>query len=410
MSFLNLFLKSYVSDDESDYDFDVACHRMPIVEIESKNISQAVGVFLAKEGKTHEEGKLRIERVDARQEDGSKTVFTLGNGVFHVSFEGDEYVFTRTQSGDPVPGKTFDTEAVIYEHVTLEGETIEKIRNLCSRALDAQESDIDDFFQTYTWNPGNEFWNRSAFVPLRSLDTVVLEPHVLNDLKSDLDDFTSAETRSWYRKHCIPFRRGYLLHGPPGTGKTSTITAVATYLNRRVYRVSLVAPRLSDDSLHSAINTVSKNGIIVMEDIDALFDSHREKTDNFTVTFSGLLNAIDGVSDSSKGVIFIFTTNHPERLDPALCRKGRIDRVFKLDRVSHVTARAMFVRFYPESGDEDIEKFANSVLRSSPRPTPAELQHHFIMHRKDAADAATAFQTTNEPHLDKGFNTMNMWN
>ena len=103
---------------------------------------------------------------------------------------------------------------------------------------------------------------------------------------------------------------------------------------------------MSDDGLALAVNRVNQ-GIIVMEDVDALFNQHRERLDACnTVTFSGLLNAIDGVG-SPKGTLFIYTTNHPDRLDPALVRRGRVDREFNLAHCTEAMARAMFLRFYP---------------------------------------------------------------
>ena len=114
--------------------------------------------------------------------------------------------------------------------------------------------------------------------------------------------------------------------------KTSTIAAIATRMKRNICRVNLVAPRLCDDSLLRAINSVKKRSIVVMEDMDALFD-HREKNDpSQRVTFSGLLNAIDGLNDhAGGGLIYLFTSNHPDKLDPALRRKGRIDLELHLD-------------------------------------------------------------------------------
>ena len=93
-------------------------------------------------------------------------------------------------------------------------------------------------------------------------------------------------------------------NGPPGTGKTPLITAIVSYLSRCVYRVWLVAPQLSDDSLLTAINRARAPALLVMEDIDALFNRQREKHDQFHVTYSGLLNAIDRVCDSRKLYIY----------------------------------------------------------------------------------------------------------
>ena len=153
--------------------------------------------------------------------------------------------------------------------------------------------------------------------------------------------------------------------------------------------MSLVSPRLSDDSLLCAMNSTRGPAIIVMEDVDALFNQHREKTEHTGLTFSGLLNAIDGVCDTGTGVIIIFTTNHLERLDPALRRKGRIDLIVHLGYVNEDMATRMFLKFYP--GEKDCAAQFASNVKKFDNVSPSDLQHHFIINRNAAPKDAVTY-------------------
>lgn len=147
----------------------------------------------------------------------------------------------------------------------------------------------------------------------------------------------------------IPYRRGYLLHGPPGCGKSSFIAALASHLNYSICALSMSERTMTDDRLDRLLNTAPMQvcaylcmfveccdlhlttrlqSIVLLEDIDAAFVTREDPAHLKAayeglsrVTFSGLLNAIDGVS-SAEARLLVMTTNYPERLDPALIRPG----------------------------------------------------------------------------------------
>jgi chaperone BCS1 len=132
---------------------------------------------------------------------------------------------------------------------------------------------------------------------------------------SDIDSFISKETFQFYTNHGIPYMRSYLFYGVAGAGKTSLLTAIADKYRRDLYIVQPTDPRFTDDSLAEAIKDAPSRSIIVLEDVDALFDKDREaKNSKMSISFSGLLNALDGIGDPD-GQIFVLTTNFRENLD-----------------------------------------------------------------------------------------------
>lgn len=165
----------------------------------------------------------------------------------------------------------------------------------------------------------------------RTLDSIVLDPSIKEYLVKDIVKFQQAE--SWYADKGIPYHRCYLFHGLPGTGKTSIINGLASKLNMNVYILNLQA--LSDERLLEAISEANQNSMFIMEDIDSISATkNRENKENDSedkgvlkmelLTMSGVLNALDGIM-TPKGAIFVMTTNHIEKLDPALLREGRCD-------------------------------------------------------------------------------------
>jgi len=140
---------------------------------------------------------------------------------------------------------------------------------------------------------------------------------------------------------------------------------------------------MSDSTLREAVSGVEPNSFLVMEDIDTVNASNtregeveKDKEPKRGVTLSGLLNVIDGIFSPS-GAVFVMTTNHKEKLDPALIRPGRVDMELHITFATPEQKQALYNRFFP--GDCP-EKYISQVM------TMAELQQS-LMEDKQIAEA-----------------------
>ncbi|KAK4392499.1 AAA-ATPase ASD, mitochondrial [Sesamum angolense] len=234
--------------------------------------------------------------------------------------------------------RRFITETYI-NHVLKEGKSIE-VRNR-QRKL-------------YT-NSGSS-WSHVPFEHPATFQTLAMEPEKKKDIVDDLLAFSKA--KDFYARIGRAWKRGYLLYGPPGTGKSTMIAAMANLLGYDLYDLELTAVKDNTELKKLLIGTSGK-AIIVIEDIDCSADltgqrtkrrekkeleeddplrrMAREATESKTsnITLSGLLNFIDGLW-SACGVerIIVFTTNYVENLDPALIRRGRMDKHIELSYCS----------------------------------------------------------------------------
>lgn len=151
-------------------------------------------------------------------------------------------------------------------------------------------------------------WTRSGARNPRPLNSIVLDEAQKELYMRDLTDYLSPSTMRWYQARGIPYRRGYLLHGPPGTGKSSLTFATAGSFGLPVYILNLSSCRLSEDRLGALFASLPTKCILLLEDIDATFvnreddkDKDKDKKANkrrkpsSQISFSSLLNAIDGV-------------------------------------------------------------------------------------------------------------------
>lgn len=249
-------------------------------------------------------------------------------------------------------------------------------------------------------------WTSSKSNNGRRLDTVILKENQLNDLKKDIDDFIESE--DWYHDRDIPYTRGYLLYGPPGTGKTSLIKGISNYTKRDMHYLILDNVK-SDDQLIELLKINYKNTILIIEDIDCISDIVKSRKDNninsdnikkmiseqlkkhinqngymedskSTLSLSGLLNAIDGIFNHD-GRILIMTSNHPEKLDHALIRSGRVDRKIECSNCDFEQVKNIYKMMFDEEFEINEEDFELDNIYS-----PADYTSLFLRFKNNPQD------------------------
>lgn len=233
----------------------------------------------------------------------------------------------------------------------------------------------------------DSYWDLVDTRSPRPLESVILPEGTMEAITSDIKWFLTA--KEMYINRGVPYRRGYLLYGAPGTGKSSTAVALAGHFSAPAYVLSLSSVR-SDNTLFDALAQAPHDAFIIIEDIDASgLNVQREgeqpekKILLEKVTLSGLLNALDGVM-AREGRVIIMTTNHIDKLDPALIRPGRIDRRFAFDVANADQAARIFERFF------EGENYWASQIRDYYKGglSPAEIQGICLLHIDDAYMAA----------------------
>ena len=267
---------------------------------------------------------------------------------------------------------------------------------------------------------GRGVWNRVATRPSRPMDTVILDHAQKDSILSDINEYLHPSTPRWYANRGIPYRRGYLFAGPPGTGKSSLAWAIAGIFGLDIYCISLVEPSLTEEDLGLMFTSLPRRCVVLLEDIDsaglikrqeqntadvkpeeqdaaakigaeitkalstAQKNNNKGNKENQGISLSGLLNAIDGVA-SHEGRVLVMTSNFPDKLDDALIRPGRIDMRIDFTRATRSQTVELFTRMY--SPDTPLTKATVTAEPTQLAPAPTTLKHSGLAQRTSSVVA-----------------------
>lgn len=224
----------------------------------------------------------------------------------------------------------------------------EFVRSVCAFGSEVR-GEILVFDRGY-WHKNEELFEA---IKSASFDNVLLPSELKKDLREDVARFFNS--RDLYEDHGIPWKRGVLLIGPPGNGKTQTVKALANESAKPCLYVKSFRGCWGTD--HDRIRDVFKQArnsapcIVVMEDLDSLIDNGNR---------SFFLNELDGFT-ANPGVLVLATTNYPDRLDPAILeRPSRFDRKYYLE-LPTIAGRIAYLRRWRDSVRADL-RFSDETM------------------------------------------------
>jgi hypothetical protein len=260
--------------------------------------------------------------------------YKIPNEIWHKITNFDYYFFSAykpVQIGHHVLESVYYKFEDKYIYVTVNSPITEKklhdyVDNIYKKYC------VPEKITTY-FTSDKDKWSFPIIRRSRDIDKINITEE-MQKVIDDISEFISDERV--YQKNGNPYKKGYLIKGKPGTGKTSIIEYTAIKHNMCIYLVNLNSKNMTDSVLINLLSNVPPHSIIVFEEIDRQIET-LNKNDNKYVSEGGILTAIDGPQRLSHGTIVIMTSNDTyeftESFKEALFRKGRIDEVMNISGI-----------------------------------------------------------------------------
>ncbi|KAF8634654.1 hypothetical protein AX15_000794 [Amanita polypyramis BW_CC] len=412
----SFFLTAHFSQEDYPYDWIMhwlskqpAWGRSREFEITTRSIGRG-GIIQKTAGDLEEEDENEEVVVDGRRK--RRVAFLPSIDATHtIYYRGHWLRITRTKRypGD-IRGASVKISVVARNNDIL--------KKLVLEAKREYEKDAEHRVHIFLADTVCCCWRWNGARHKRPMSSIVLQPGVKDMLLADCKDFLASE--SWYAERGIPFRRGYLLHGVPGSGKTSLIHSLAGEVGLDIYVLSLSAKGMSDNTLATLMGLVPSRCIVLLEDLDAAFtrsvsrdssstgvptapttsdsnNNNNSESDGSTLSLSGLLNSLDGVA-AAEGRLLFATTNHIERLDPALSRPGRMDVWVNFTYATKFQAEGIFKCFFPHKPDaspsqstESKDALEDASQKNLPLPKRKVDQNIPLLSEEELSELAKRF-------------------
>lgn len=288
-------------------------------------------------------------------------------GSHTFTWEGTECEFVVSSEN-----KDNSVSFIIHASISTDAEeTFLSIMDALLKEHKQQEPQFEKYVSIWNVDDENMCWYKSSVHNQRSFDTIYIPTDTKRKVLRRIDDF--IESHDDYESFGMPYKLVGLLEGPSGTGKTSFIHALASKYERDI-AILTITSRMTNATFVKLVAALPKNCFLVIEDIDCLFDG-----DGYTVTFSTLLNVLDG-ANSCDGMIAFVTTCFPDNLESSLVRPGRVDFIATFDFAKETEIRTMLEKFVPDKATEFPTVI--EVLRQY-NFTVATLQKFLFEHRND---------------------------
>jgi len=276
---------------------------------------------------------------------GGEIAYSLGEGRWTI---GEIIVEIKLTEKIFVVGHNLIPHRWVYIY----GEDLE-VRKFLEEVYNHANTKEHNFIQVYGPNQKG-FWDFLFKNPKREVDTVFIGRK--NEILADLDEFFANERDYLYFGH--PYKRNYLFYGPPGNGKTSFINAIAGKYNLTIFLISF-SVNITDEVFKKLISGLRKDSLLVMEDIDVLFQSGGGGGGGGkNITMSTILNTLDGLARKNR-IICIMSTNHFDLLTDVFKRPGRLDMLVEFKNADKKCFEEMaeFMVKYHEGGAgvEDVK-------------------------------------------------------
>jgi chaperone BCS1 len=275
-----------------------------------------------------------------------------------------------------IPDKFKMTESL---EITVFSRNVDVLRRIVEKAKTPKN---DNTVKVYT---GTSYWQHPVRKRRRSLDTVFVNGDIKNRIIKKVEWFLANE--DWYLQRGIPYKLVFLLHGEPGTGKSSLVYGIASFFKKNLGS----ATRIS--SIDELLRHLPDDTLAVVEDIDMLTVNRDPEDDDVDPESAPaaatdndpaatelsalhvLINTLDGLS-TPHGLILFITTNFRERLDVALIRPGRVDEDMLIGPLDRETTAQMFAAFY---GEQNVQLILPYLSSPGFQPkTGAQLQLAFM--------------------------------